>query len=308
MPVTRPVAASQVGRHPSKREAVGDLLAAGAQRRAAPEIDDERARHLAMGLQVFADDFVGGEPAEVHRRRRRQHARIGGVEIAAGGQHVGATARRRACGTGGNAAAVERGEKRRALGLGAGVPTRVVGRGRAAVDMQAVLDGEVLEVAQPGIDAAQHLVGVRAGIDAGLAGEAAAPRGLDDQAGETVAAAAVEPVGLGVFVDQSLERAGIAREPGRDQRRRQMADGDRGDAALRLCRLAGIADDEGIEHRQRPHHRFGKARAVSATALPGSHSSVPWAPMCTSASTSATWRSHSMKASSAWRGGSVASW
>ena len=126
--------------------------------------------------------------------------------------------------------------------------------------MQAVLDGEVLQVAQPGIDAAQHLVGRRAGIDAGLAGEAAAPRRLDDQAGETVAAAAVEPVGLGVFVDQPLERAGVARKGGRDQRRRQVADGDRGDAALGLRRLAGIADDERIEHRQRPHHRFREAR------------------------------------------------
>ncbi len=96
----------------------------------------------------------------------------------------------------------------------------------------------------------------RAGIDAGLAGEAAAPRGLDDQAGETVAAAAIEPVGLRIFVDQPLELAGVTREPGRDQRRRQVADGDRSDAALGLRRLAGIADDERIEHRQRPHHCF----------------------------------------------------
>ena len=43
--------------------------------------------------------------------------------------------------------------------------------------------------------------------------------------------------------------------------------------------------------------------AVSATALPGSHSSVPCAPMWTSASALATCCSQSPKATSAWRGG-----
>ena len=74
--------------------------------------------------------------------------------------------------------------------------------------MQAVLDGEILEVAQPGIDAAQHLVGRSSPASTPASPrEAAAPRGLDDQAGQALAAAAVEPVGLGVFVDQPLERA-----------------------------------------------------------------------------------------------------
>ena len=61
-----------------QREPLRDLLAAGAQRRAAPEVDHQRARHLAVSLHVAADDFVGGEPAEIHRGRRRQGARIGG--------------------------------------------------------------------------------------------------------------------------------------------------------------------------------------------------------------------------------------
>ena len=88
MPVTRPVACVPGRPAAHQREAVRDLLAAGAQRRAAPEIDDERARHLAMRLQVAADHLVGREPAEVHGGRRRQRARIGGEEIAAGRQHV----------------------------------------------------------------------------------------------------------------------------------------------------------------------------------------------------------------------------
>ena len=76
-------------------------------------------------------------------------------------------------------------------------------------------------------------------------------RGLDDQLGQPVAAAAVEAVGLGVFVDQPLERLLALVEPGAGERRRQMADGDRGDAPLGLRRLAGIADDEGIDDGQR---------------------------------------------------------
>ena len=41
------------------------------------------------------------------------------------------------------------------------VPSRVgLAGGRAAVDVLAVLDGEVLQVAEPGVDAAQRLVGI----------------------------------------------------------------------------------------------------------------------------------------------------
>ena len=95
-PVTRPVAGSQIGRQPMQRKTLRDLLAAGAQRGAAPEIDDDRARHLAVRLQMRAHHFVGGEPAEIHRGRRRQGARIGGEQIAAGRQHIAPSARRRA--------------------------------------------------------------------------------------------------------------------------------------------------------------------------------------------------------------------
>ena len=105
-----------------QRKPLRDLLAAGAQRGAAPQIDHDRARRLAMRLQMRAHDFVGGEPAEIHRGRRRQRARIGGEEIAAGRQHVAPSARRRAGRARRDAAAVERGEQRRAFGLGARPP------------------------------------------------------------------------------------------------------------------------------------------------------------------------------------------
>ena len=71
--------------------------------------------------------------------------------------------------------------------------------------MQAILDGEILEVAEPGVDAAQRLVGRIGFRHAGFGGEAGLGGGFDDQLREAVAAAAVEPVGLRVFVDQALQ-------------------------------------------------------------------------------------------------------
>ena len=125
--------------------------------------------------------------------------------------------------------------------------------------MQAVLDGEVLEIAQPGVDAAQRFVGRESGADAGLARQTAALRGLDDQRRQPLAPAAVEAVGLGIFVDQPLELARVAGKSAVDKRRRQMADGQRRDATLGLRRLARIADDERIDHRQRAGDDLGKA-------------------------------------------------
>ena len=47
-----------------------------------------------------------------------------------------------------------------------------------------------------------------------------------------------------------------------------MADGDGGDAALGLRRLARIADDEGIDHGERAHDRLGEAGAGQRHGLP----------------------------------------
>ena len=213
-----------------------------------------------MGLQMRAQNFVGGEPAEVHRGRRRQRARIGGEKIAAGRQHVAAAARRRTGRTGRNAAAVERGKQCRALSFGARLPQRIVGaHGRAGVNVQAVFDREVFQIAQPGIDAAKRVVGCGRAVDAGLTRQPGALRRLDDQLCQPFAAAAVEAVGLRIFIDQALKLARIAGKPAGDQRRRQVADGDAGDAALGLRRLARIADDERIDHRQRAGDDFREA-------------------------------------------------
>ena len=100
-----------------QREPLRDLFATRAQSGAAPKIDHDGARQFAMALQVRAHDFVGGEAAEIHGGRRRQGARIGGEEIAAGRQHIAPPARRRTGRTRRDAAAVEGRDKRGALGL-----------------------------------------------------------------------------------------------------------------------------------------------------------------------------------------------
>lgn len=71
--------------------------------------------------------------------------------------------------------------------------------------------------------------------------------GFDDQLGQAVTAAAVEAVGLRVFVDEALKLVLVFVEAGAGQRRRQMAERDGGNAALGLCCLAGVGDDEGID-------------------------------------------------------------
>ena len=160
MPVTRPLAWSQIGRQPISASPCA-ISSPPVRKVALPQRSMTTARgNSPWRLQMRAHDFVGGEPAEFHRGRRRQRARIGGEEIAAGRQHVAPPARRRAGRARRDAAAVERREQRRALGRGACLPQRIVAAGgRAAVNVQAVLDGEVLEVAQPGVDAAQRVVG-----------------------------------------------------------------------------------------------------------------------------------------------------
>jgi hypothetical protein len=246
-----------------KRKALGDLLAAGAQRGAAPQIDDDRARHVAMNLQMRAHHFVGGEPAELHRGRRRQGARIGGEQIAAGRQHVAPSARRRTGRSRRDTAPVKRADQCLALRRGAGMPGRIGGIGSgAAKNVLAVLDGEVLEIAQPGVDAAQRVVGrhrvTHSGQNASFLRQSGALRRLDDQRGKPFAPPPVETVGLGKFVEQKFERMGVAGRPAGDKRRRQMTDGQRGNAPLGLRRFARIADDERIDHRQRPGDDFGK--------------------------------------------------
>ena len=77
-------------------------------------------------------------------------------------------------------------------------------------------------------------------FDAGFACEPRALRLVDDELRQTLAAAPVETVGDGIFVDELFELLRGAGELRIRERRRQMADGHRGDPALGLRGLAGI--------------------------------------------------------------------
>ena len=90
---------------PHQRQRLGDLLAAGPERRRAPEIEHHRPRPVAVLLQIEPHHLVGGAAAEFDGGRCRDRARIGGVEVAPGRQHVRAPARRRPGRAGSDAAA-----------------------------------------------------------------------------------------------------------------------------------------------------------------------------------------------------------
>ena len=200
-----------------------------------------------------ADDLVGGEPAKLHRRRCRQRARIGGEEIAAGRQHVTPSARWRTGWAGRDATAVKRGDQGSPFGLGACPPSRIVViEGGAAVNVQAVFDREVFQIAQPGVDAPQRFVRIDGSAEPGLAGQSGPLCGLHDKRCQPLAPSPVESVGLRIFIEQKLKLVRFAAWAAGNKRRRQMADRHCGDPALGLRRLAGIADDKRIKDRDRP--------------------------------------------------------
>ncbi len=112
---------------------------------------------------------------------------------------------------------VERRQQRRPLRLGAGRPLRRIPVRRPAVDVLPVLDREVLEVAEPGVDPDQRRLRIVSLADARLTREPALPRRLDHQPRQPVAPPPVEPIGLRILVDQPLQRPLGLGEPGPDQ-------------------------------------------------------------------------------------------
>ena len=80
------------GAAPHQAQPLRDLLAPGAQGGAAPEINDQGAGHLAVGLQKKPYHLVGGEPAEIHGRRCRQHTRVSREQVSPGGKNVATAA------------------------------------------------------------------------------------------------------------------------------------------------------------------------------------------------------------------------
>ena len=83
------------------------------------------------------------------------------------------------------------------------MPKTVVGAYRgSAENMLAVFNSEVLEIAQPGVDAFEGFVGRCGGIDASLTSKAGPPRRFHDQSRKPLAPAPIESVGLRIFIDQ----------------------------------------------------------------------------------------------------------
>src|SRR4029077_20412891 len=149
----------------------------------------------AVGLHMIAQNLFSREASEIESRLRGQGARIRREEVSAGRQHVTASARRRARRSTRDPAPIERGDQRVALCAGTRCPGRVrfiCLKRLAAVYMHAVLDREILEVAQPGVDLAQGLVGPGLAINAGFTREAAALCGFDDEPRQSLAPFAIE--------------------------------------------------------------------------------------------------------------------
>jgi len=149
--------------------------------------------------------------------------------------------------------------------------------------VQPVADAHVLQLAQPGVELSQRGVGLGA-VRFALVQQTRLARALQDQGGDHASAARVERLCLREFVEQGFQLARRAVRARFDERRREMADRHRADPALGLRGLAGIVDDERIDHRHGPSVASAAQSRESATALPGSHSSVPCAPRWMSAS------------------------
>ena len=124
--------------------------------------------------------------------------------------------------------------------------------------MQPVADLQILQFAQKTVELLQRAPVVLAHGDAAIAVNAGGAGRRENVGGERRHPTRIAAQRVVIFVDQPLELGLRAVAAGAGQRRGQMVDDDRLGAALGLRALAGIIDDERVEMRQRPEHRFGK--------------------------------------------------
>ena len=102
-----------------ERESLSEIVAAGAHGRRAPEVDDDALRPVAVVLGVAGQNLLGRAPPDLPGVAGRRRARIDGVEIAPGRQHVETAARRRAGRSGGDEASAERPQQAERFGRAA---------------------------------------------------------------------------------------------------------------------------------------------------------------------------------------------
>ena len=97
------------GRTPSSAKTCGDVVAVGAHRAGAPDAEADAAPGSApVSRQVALEQLVGQLLPDLPGGLAGQRARVDGVEVAPGRQHVGHAARRRAARPGRDVAPVER--------------------------------------------------------------------------------------------------------------------------------------------------------------------------------------------------------
>ncbi|MNP00890.1 hypothetical protein D3C76_926880 [compost metagenome] len=97
--VVHPLTAGGPNRsHAHQRHGLGDIVAAGAHGRSAPDRQAELTQMITMVLQVTFENQVGRLETDAPRGGGGQVAHVHRIEVAPGGQHVQATATRRATG------------------------------------------------------------------------------------------------------------------------------------------------------------------------------------------------------------------
>ena len=210
-----------------------------------------------MVLQVSAEEFLGEFDALGVGEAAGHGARVDGVEVAAGRQDIGAAPRGRARGAGRDALAVEGGEQPGGFA------------GGLTVDVEAGAELAFLDVADEAVDADDGLggAGVRGEVEVGF--DAGGLRLGADGGDQAVAAGRVEALGGRVFVEQAFEaEEGVGGGAG-DLLRRDVAEGDRADAAFGLRGLAGVVDDEGVDDRGGADERFRPAGVGERDRLAG---------------------------------------
>ena len=269
-----------------------DVLAAGAQGRRGPEVHDDPARIVALVLEVAAHHLGGRALAERRGGPGRDGARIEGREVAAGRHHVAAA-------------------RGRASPPGPGRTKRPSSAAQQARPLAPRAARSVRHEIDPGAGLRRRRAGRRGSCTSARSHRCASRRGQRlvhrrhrrrprSRPDSPVCAAPrrgcarptmrgparIEHLAPRIFLDElAQDRAASPGRPACHDRRRQVAERDGAEPALGRRGLAGIVDDEGIDHRQRRRSRGAASRiADSATALPGSHSVVPCVPRWISAS------------------------
>ena len=124
--------------------------------------------------------------------------------------------------------------------------------------MQPVADAHVFQLAEPGVELPQRRI--RLGpIGLAFPKQSRLARALQNQIGDGARAARIERLRLREFIEQRFQLVGSAIGARLDERRREMADRHGRDPAFGLRGLAGIVDDEGIDHGQWAERRLDGA-------------------------------------------------